>query len=61
MFDLTNQRYYAFLLRIWQPGQDADWRIMLEAIPSRERFGFSDLAELAAFLEEQQEAVGREQ
>jgi len=46
---------YVYLLRIWQIGTpDApEWRMMLEALNTRDRIGFVDLEGLSAFLHEQ--------
>ena len=49
------EAYQSYLLRIYPPDAGGARRALLEAIPSRKRFGFSDMAELAAFLEERQE------
>ncbi len=47
-------RYQFFILGLWaqpgQPGQPTAWRISLENPQTAERKGFSDLAELDAFL-----------
>lgn len=50
-----NEAYQSYLLRIYPPDAGGASRVQLEAIPSRNRIGFSDMAELAAFLEERQE------
>jgi len=44
--------YMAYLLRLWREDETTSWRVMLENIQTRERTGFSNLAKLAAFLEE---------
>jgi hypothetical protein len=46
------QRYRAYLLRLWQTGEDdaAVWRALLEDPRTGERRGFADLASLFAFL-----------
>lgn len=45
-------RYRAYLLRLWQTGDDesASWRALLEDPRTGERHGFADLASLFAFL-----------
>jgi hypothetical protein len=49
---LETQRYRAYLLRLWQTGEDeaAVWRALLEDPRTGERHGFADLASLFAFL-----------
>ncbi|MEI2692112.1 MAG: hypothetical protein V9H69_21365 [Anaerolineae bacterium] len=48
------QRYQFFILGLWAqptwPGRPGAWRISLENPQTAERKGFSDPAELAAFL-----------
>lgn len=53
MATLTRQRYYAYLLRLWQAGTDdaPEWRFSVEDVRTHERHGFMDLAGLMAFLE----------
>ncbi len=50
----SSSRYQFFILGLWaQPGQSgrpAAWRISLENPQTAERKGFTDLAELEAFL-----------
>jgi len=48
------QRYRAYLLRLWQTGEDetAAWRALLEDPRTGERHGFADLNSLFAFLDE---------
>ena len=45
--------YHSYLLRLWQAGNgDApDWRLTLEEVHTRERFGFASAAQLLTFLE----------
>ncbi len=48
-------RYLAYMLRLWQAGSDDDpdgWRVSLESPHTAERQGFTNLAQLFAFLEE---------
>ena len=59
------QRYQFFILGLWAqptwPGRPSAWRISLENPQTAERKGFSDPAELAAFLAawmEERAAVG---
>jgi hypothetical protein len=50
------QRYIAYLLRLWQvDGRDGQpvWRAALEDARTGERYGFADLTRLCAFLEAQ--------
>lgn len=46
------QRYRAYLLRLWQTGEDEAvvWRALLEDPRTGERHGFADLDSLCAFL-----------
>ncbi len=47
------QRYLAFMLRLWQIGEDElAWRASLEDAHTGARQGFASLAALFAFLEE---------
>ncbi len=50
----TAQRYHAYLLRLWQTGDDeaVEWRAQLEDPRTGERRGFADLNSLFAFLNE---------
>jgi len=45
-------RYRAYLLRLWQTGEDnaAAWRVLLEDPRTGERHGFADLDGLFTFL-----------
>jgi hypothetical protein len=47
-------RYRAYLLRLWQSGEDetATWRALLEDPRTGERHGFADLNSLFVFLNE---------
>jgi hypothetical protein len=47
-------RYHAYLLRLWQTGEDeaVAWRVLLEDPRTGERRGFADLDSLFAFLNE---------
>jgi hypothetical protein len=49
------QRYFAYMLRLWQVSSDGEpiWRASLESPHSGERRGFANLELLFAFLEEQ--------
>jgi hypothetical protein len=53
------QRYRAYLLRLWQTGEDeaAVWRALLEDPRTGERRGFADLTSLFAFLNDTCRAV----
>jgi hypothetical protein len=48
------QRYRAYLLRLWQTGDDQaiEWRALLEDPHTGERRGFADLNSLFTFLNE---------
>jgi len=48
-------RYLAYLLRLWQVGSEGEpaWRASLESPHTGERYGFSSLEALFAFLREQ--------
>jgi len=48
------RRYHAYLLRLWQTGDDesAVWRALLEDPRTGERRGFADLNSLFVFLHE---------
>ena len=58
------QRYLAYMLRLWQVSSDRDpiWRASVESPHSGERRGFANLERLFAFLEakcqEQPEDIG---
>lgn len=45
-------KYFSFLLRLWQEEQSTAWRAMLEDTHTRRQVGFSSLAHLFTFLEE---------
>jgi hypothetical protein len=44
--------YHSYLLRVWRAGsaEAPSWRLLIEDVLSRERYGFTSLEELAAFL-----------
>ena len=48
------QRYFVYMLRLWQVSSDGDpiWRTSLESPHSGECHGFANLELLFAFLEE---------
>lgn len=46
-------QYQSYLLRLWRGGEGKTWRAMLEQVDSRQRFGFTDLESMYAFLCEQ--------
>ena len=48
------QRYFAYMLRLWQVSSDRDpiWRASVESPHSGERHGFANLERLFAFLAE---------
>ena len=45
--------YQAYLLRLWQETPHTPWRVSLQSTVDNERFGFSSLESLFAFLEAQ--------
>ena len=45
------ERYLAYMLRLWRVGDDRTWRASLEDPRTNERYGFADLPALFAFLE----------
>jgi len=51
---VETRRYHAYLLRLWQTGEDesAVWLASLEDPRTGERHGFADLNSLLAFLME---------
>ncbi len=57
MIAVTQPRYRAFLLRLWQErsGGEWIWRASLEDPHSNVRKGFADLEQLSAYLKEQTE------
>lgn len=59
---VETQRYRAYLLRLWQTGEDATavWRVLLEDPRTGERYGFADLDSLFAFLTEMCRLPGHE-
>ncbi len=46
------RNYLAYLLRLWQEGEEASWRVTLENPHNGKRYAFSGLEKLCAFLEE---------
>jgi hypothetical protein len=58
MGDAT-QFYRSYLLRVWRAGSaDAPiWRLLIEDVQSRERYGFARLEQLVAFLREQADSA----
>ena len=46
-------QYHSYLVRLWRPTRSAEWRIMAEAVASGDRYMFTDLVELLAFLQGQ--------
>ena len=51
--------YQSYLLRLWQEECDGTpiWRASLESVQTRERWGFVDVAEVFAFLDQQIQAT----
>ena len=49
------RRYVSYLLRLWQTEQEGAlvWRASLQSARTGERWGFANLAELYAFLEQE--------
>lgn len=45
--------YQSYMLRLWRPSDDADWRIQLESVHSGERQSFSELSGMVQFLQAQ--------
>lgn len=46
----TDARYAAFLLRVWRgEGEDA-WRVVIEHVGADDRRGFTEWAELVAYV-----------
>jgi hypothetical protein len=43
--------YHSFLLRLWRESEHGAWRVALENVTTGERYGFSDLTSLFAFLQ----------
>lgn len=56
---LKPRRYLAYMLRLWMAGNKdtPTWRASLESPHTGERWGFTDLEALAAFLREQTEKL----
>jgi hypothetical protein len=47
----SSENYYAWVVRFWRENPLGPWRIALEAIPTGERRGFSDLESLCLYLQ----------
>ena len=54
-------QYQAYLLRLWQETPHTPWRVSLQSTVNNERFGFSSLESLFAFLESQTDQAATEQ
>ncbi len=52
----VSTQYYGFLLRIWRPNGQAQWRVMVESIETNIRKGFSSIDEAFLFIREQTSA-----
>ncbi len=52
MRQYSRSNYLAFLLRLWRENGTINWRATLESPHTGQRYGFSDLRDLFAFLEE---------
>lgn len=50
---LPTRKYHAFLLRVWRDNELSPWRIQIEDPYTNEVIGFSSLAKLKLFLDEQ--------
>jgi hypothetical protein len=46
------RKYLAFLLRLWQEDETTGWRVTLENPHDGKRYGFSNLKNLFAYLED---------
>jgi hypothetical protein len=53
----TLAEYHSYLVRLWRPSPQADWRLMIELIPQGERQGFATLEALCHFLHDQMNPV----
>ena len=55
------RRYVSYLLRLWQAEREGalTWRASLESARTGERWGFANLAELYAFLEQETAAANQ--
>ena len=53
-------QYQSYLLRLWQETPQTPWRVSLQSTVNNERFGFSSLESLFAFLESQIEMESAE-
>jgi hypothetical protein len=49
-YPIKNDQYCAWLLRVWYE-QGHGWRISLQHVQTRERFGFDDLSSAMIFIE----------
>ncbi len=45
--------YFSYLLRLWRERETAPWRATVEDPHTGERWGFANLRQFIAFLEEQ--------
>ena len=45
------RNYLAYILRLWDEGEETTWRATLENPQNGKRYAFSDLKKLYAFLE----------
>ncbi len=52
--DAELKDYRSYLIRLWQVNSEgrAVWRVMLESVQTGERWGFTELPDLCAFLQE---------
>ena len=50
---MTDKNYFAWMLRIWQPGEsdDQDWRASLEDPHNREQLGFDSIEALYGYFQ----------
>ncbi|MCA9869788.1 MAG: hypothetical protein H6649_08540 [Caldilineae bacterium] len=49
---MSNQDYFAYVLRLWRTGNDKPWHATLENAYVKERYSFGALSDLVAFLGE---------
>jgi hypothetical protein len=52
-FSSAPAEYHSYLVRLWRPAPQAEWRLMVERIPGGERRGFATLEALCLFLQKQ--------
>jgi hypothetical protein len=45
-----DERYHAFLLRVWRESVNGPWRASLQASINSERIGFTDLTQMLTHL-----------